>query len=93
MLDAANKLKKLRVSKGISQRELARRVGVSNGTVSMMEKGRTDPTLGLLMKVLEGHYPDEHRIEMSIAGDLPVGMTDYTAVGAVIAREGLILRP
>lgn len=54
MLDVARRLRALRQARGLSQRELARLSGVSNGTISLIEKGRTDPTLGLMMKILEG---------------------------------------
>lgn len=54
MLDVAQRLRSLRLERGLSQRELARLSGVSNGTISLIEKGRTDPTLGLMMKILEG---------------------------------------
>lgn len=39
---------------GISQRELARRAGVTNGTISLIEQGRVSPSVGSLKKVLDG---------------------------------------
>ncbi len=54
MVDVGRRLRALREELGLSQRALARRAGVSNGTISLIEQGRTDPTLGLLMKILEG---------------------------------------
>jgi transcriptional regulator with XRE-family HTH domain len=50
----------MRETAGLSQRELARRVGVSNGTISQIEKGKSDPSVGLLKQILEG-------LELSIA--------------------------
>ncbi len=54
LADVGRRLKALRMKLGLSQRALARRAGVSNGTISLIEQGRTDPTLGLLMKILDG---------------------------------------
>ena len=46
-------LRDLRSRRGLSQRELARRAGVSNATISLIEHGRTDPSLGLMKKILD----------------------------------------
>ena len=45
-------LKTLRQRRGLSQRKLAQLAGVSNATVSLIEHGRTDPSMGLLRKIL-----------------------------------------
>jgi len=47
------RLRRLRELRGLSQRTLARRSGVSNATISLIENQRTDPSLGLLKKVLD----------------------------------------
>ena len=47
------KLKNLRQRRGLSQRKLAQIAGVSNATVSLIEHGRTDPSMGLLRKILD----------------------------------------
>ncbi|MDX1403103.1 MAG: cupin domain-containing protein [Woeseiaceae bacterium] len=47
------KLKTLRKHRGLSQRKLAALAGVSNATVSLIEHGRTDPSMGLLKKLLD----------------------------------------
>lgn len=54
MVNVANRLRLMRETAGMSQRELARRVGVSNGTISQIEKGKSDPSVGLLKQILEG---------------------------------------
>lgn len=46
-------LKNLRTRHGLSQRRLAAMSGVSNATISLIEHGRTDPSLGLLKRVLD----------------------------------------
>ena len=47
------KLKALRNARGLSQRKLAALAGVSNATISLIEHGLTDPSMGLLKRVLE----------------------------------------
>lgn len=47
------RLKTLRQRRGLSQRQLAQIAGVSNATVSLIEHGRTDPSMGLLRKILD----------------------------------------
>jgi len=46
-------LKTLRTRHGLSQRRLAVLSGVSNATISLIEHGRTDPSMGLLKRVLD----------------------------------------
>lgn len=46
------RLRMIRISKGLSQRELARRAGVTNATVSLIESNRMNPSVGALKRVL-----------------------------------------
>jgi transcriptional regulator with XRE-family HTH domain len=39
---------------GLSQRELAKRAGVTNGTISLIEQNRVSPSISSLKKVLDG---------------------------------------
>ncbi len=52
--DVGSKLKTLRKRMGISQRELAKRAGVTNGTISLIEQNRISPSVASLKRVLEG---------------------------------------
>lgn len=52
--DLGTRLRSIRESNGLSQRELARRAGVTNGTISLIEQNRTSPSVGSLKKVLDG---------------------------------------
>ncbi len=61
MDDLGVRLKALRQKRGLSQRRLAQISGVSNATVSLIEHGRTDPSMGLLRKILDA-------LGMSFAG-------------------------
>ena len=48
------RLRKLRKMHGLSQRELARRAGVTNGMISLIEQNRASPSVSSLKKVLDG---------------------------------------
>jgi transcriptional regulator with XRE-family HTH domain len=47
------RLRNLRQRRGLSQRKLAQAARVSNATISLIEHGRTDPSMGLLRKILD----------------------------------------
>ncbi len=53
-IDVGGRLRRLREMHGLSQRELAKRAGVSNATVSLIEQNRASPSVGSLKKVLDG---------------------------------------
>ncbi|MDR3499035.1 MAG: cupin domain-containing protein [Parvibaculum sp.] len=52
--DIGARLRELRTMHGLSQRELAKRAGVTNGTISLIEQNRISPSMGSLKKVLDG---------------------------------------
>jgi len=52
--DLGARLRGVRESHSLSQRELARRAGVTNGMISLIEQNRTSPSVGSLKKVLDG---------------------------------------
>ena len=54
MEDIGKRLKSVRKQVGISQRELAKRAGVTNSTISMIEKNSVSPSISSLKKVLSG---------------------------------------
>lgn len=53
-MDVGQRLHSIRVLKGLSQRELAKRAGVTNSTISMIEKNSVSPSVSSLKKVLAG---------------------------------------
>lgn len=53
-MDVGARLKTIRKHKGLSQRELAKRAGVTNSTISMIEKNSVSPSVSSLKKVLAG---------------------------------------
>lgn len=52
--DLGQRLRALRELHGLSQRELAKRAGVSNAVISLIEQNRNNPSVGMLKKVLAG---------------------------------------
>ncbi|MCX5497738.1 cupin domain-containing protein [Kaistia dalseonensis] len=53
-LDVGARLRELRVREGLSQRALAKRAGVSNATISMVEANRISPSVSGLRQILSG---------------------------------------
>src|SRR5580658_7672069 len=53
-LDVGTHLKAVRQMYGLSQRELAKRAGVTNGLISLIEQNRVSPSVSSLRKVLDG---------------------------------------
>ena len=51
--DIGVRLKALRNMYGLSQREVAKRAGVTNSTISLIEQGRVSPSVDSLKKVLD----------------------------------------
>ena len=53
-IDVGARLRAVRTMYGMSQRELAKRAGVTNGLISLIEQNRVSPSVGSLKKVLDG---------------------------------------
>ena len=53
-MDVGQRLRDVRKKTGYSQRELAKRAGVTNSTISMIEKNSVSPSVSSLKKVLSG---------------------------------------
>ena len=72
-MDIGARLQLVRKSKGLSQRELAKRVGVTNSTISLIEQNKVSPSVSSLKKVLDG-------IPISLADfftlDMDIGLPD-----------------
>lgn len=51
--DVGIRLKQLRTLRGLSQRDLARRAGVTNGLISQIEQNKVSPSVGTLKKIVE----------------------------------------
>lgn len=92
-MDTGARLKLVRESHKLSQRELARRSGVTNATISLIEQNRVSPSVSSLKKLLEG-------IPMSLAEfftfDQPPGQVNERYVFRAgdqpdLGRDGLRL--
>jgi transcriptional regulator with XRE-family HTH domain len=53
-IDVGAHLRAVRQLYGLSQRELAKRAGVTNGMISLIEQNRVSPSVSSLKKVLDG---------------------------------------
>lgn len=63
-VDIGGRLRHLRTLHGLSQRELARRAGITNSTISLIESNGTNPSVGALKRILDG---------------IPVGLAEFFA--------------
>ena len=52
--ETGRRLREIRGKIGLSQRQLAKAAGVANATISQIESGALNPTVGTLKKVLSG---------------------------------------
>jgi transcriptional regulator with XRE-family HTH domain len=51
-IEVGKQLKAVRTAFGLSQRELAKQAGVTNGMISLIEQDRVSPSIGSLQKIL-----------------------------------------
>ena len=70
--DVSTRLKNVRQRHGLSQRELAKRAGVTNGMISLIEQGRVSPSVASLKKVLDG---------------LPMGLAEFFTMDPAAATQ------
>ena len=88
------RLKHIRQQAGLSQRELARRAGVTNAAISLIESNQNSPSVASLKKVLDGipislsdffslEIPAQNRFFFRATELLPIskGKVDFRQVG------------
>ena len=63
--DLGGRLRYVRELHKLSQRELAKRVGVANSTISLIEANKSNPSVGALKRILDG---------------IPVSLADFFAI-------------
>lgn len=64
-IDVGERLRFVRVRNKLSQRELAKRSGVTNSTISLIESNQMNPSVGALKRILDG---------------IPMGMAEFFAL-------------
>lgn len=75
--DVGARLKQVRVANALSQRQLAQRAGVTNGTISLIEQNRCSPSVSSLRKVLQG---------------VPMSLAEFFSEGQLPPREQIFFR-
>src|SRR6266576_886500 len=63
-VDIGTRLRHLRLMHNLSQRELAKRTGVTNSTISLIESNSSNPSVGALKRILDG---------------IPIGLAEFFA--------------
>ncbi|WP_411033288.1 cupin domain-containing protein [Shinella sp. BYT-45] len=63
-VDIGSRLRHLRMAHNLSQRELAKRAGVTNSTISLIESNASNPSVGALKRILDG---------------IPIGLAEFFA--------------
>ena len=53
-VDVGVRLRHVRIRSGLSQRALAKKVGVANSAVSLIESNTVNPSVGALKRILDG---------------------------------------
>lgn len=80
-LDLGTRLRYVRQRTNLTQRQLAKRVGITNATISLIESGRTNPSVGNLKRVLDG-------IPMSLAEFFAMDDPEAAVEGKVFFPAG-----
>jgi len=63
--DVGPRLRYVRIQHGLSQRQLAKRAGVTNSTISLIEANHTNPSVGALKRILDG---------------IPIGLAEFFSI-------------
>ncbi|OLP55137.1 aldehyde dehydrogenase [Rhizobium rhizosphaerae] len=63
-VDIGSRLRHLRLRHNLSQRALAKRAGVTNSTISLIESNASNPSVGALKRILDG---------------IPIGLAEFFA--------------
>ena len=64
-VDVGGRLRYVRERYNLSQRELAKRSGVPNSTISLIEANKVNPSIGALKRILDG---------------VPIGLAEFFAI-------------
>ncbi len=96
------RLRALRLRRGLSQRQLARQASVANATISQIEAGKLNPTVGMLKRVLDGipinlseffgdepERPDRFFFRADELTEIADGGVSYLQVGANLSNRAI----
>ncbi|MHB8528873.1 MAG: cupin domain-containing protein [Caulobacteraceae bacterium] len=64
-VDIGGRLRQVREAAGLSQRVLAKRAGITNSTISLIEANRSNPSVGALKRIIDA---------------VPIGMSEFFSV-------------
>jgi transcriptional regulator with XRE-family HTH domain len=94
-IKVGSQLKAVRTAFGLSQRELAKRAGVTNGMISLIEQDRVSPSVGSLQKILstfpmtmaefftrDADHPDDPVYRAEDLPDVGTGDVEFRLVAA-----------
>lgn len=100
--DTGQRLRAIRQRNRLSQRELARRSGVANASISLIESGKLNPTVSMLKKVLDGvpvslgeFFSDEEEVHGKVIfraselTEIADGGVSYRQVGANLGDKAI----
>jgi len=76
-MDTGTRLKLVRERNNLSQRELARRSGLTNSTISQIEQNRVSPSVSSLKKLLEG---------------IPMSLAEFFSFDEPVREERFVFR-
>ncbi len=101
-LPVGKRLREIRKRYRVSQRELARKSGVANATISLIENGKLNPTVSLLKKVLDGlpvhlsefftdeaQGPEKIFFESGELTEIAEGGVSYRQIGGNLADKAI----
>src|SRR5215471_7895204 len=71
-VDIGGRLRFIRSRHKLSQRELAKRSGITNSTISLIEANQMNPSVGALKRILDG---------------IPMGLAEFFAIEADRPRK------
>src|SRR5450755_3023254 len=83
-IDVGARLRGIRTTFGLSQRELARRAGVANGLISLIEQNRVSPSVSSLKKVLDGvpmALAEFFTVDLAAAPQVFFGVDELAEIG------------
>ena len=92
-IDVGTRLRTVRTTFGLSQRELARRTGVTNGLISLIEQNRVSPSVSSLKKVLDGvpmTLAEFFTVDLAAAPQAFFGADELVEVGSPEVSKRLV---